>query len=81
MEGEFADIYAGLANRGIGPRVADEMELFEIAATFGLHRPEKDADPEKPAEPKFDLVKYRVQAAEAARAGKPPPPLPPGVRL
>ena len=75
VEDEFADLYAGLARMGIASRAADEMELFEIAAAFGLHRPEVSTPPE----PEWDPVKARV---EAAKAGRPAPTGPPrGVRV
>lgn len=34
-------MYEGLASRGIGPRQADELYLWEIAGIFGAHRPDR----------------------------------------
>lgn len=80
MEGELADLYGGLARLGIDARRADGMELWEIGAAFGLHRPEDEpTDPSTPKPPPdpydgFDPIKARV---EAARKGLPPPAVPP----
>lgn len=73
MEGELADVYAGLARMGIGSREADGMELYEIGCAFGLHRPDEDDKPKDPTGG-WDPIKARV---EAAKAGLPPPTAPP----
>ena len=73
MEGEFADIYAGLAHMGIDSRRADGMELYEIACAFGLHRPTDEADEPVPEE-EWDPIKARV---EARQLGLPEPTAPP----
>lgn len=74
-----------LAQRGIDPRAADELELFEIACIFGHHRPpeEKDGDGNEGAEAaveEFDPIAYRVAVAAAEKRGEPPPPLPAAAR-
>lgn len=73
---EFAGIYHGLAARNIAPPVADEMELWEIGAVFGLHLPPENDEPEDPYAG-FDPIKARVEALEK---GLPPPTAPPPSR-
>ncbi len=70
-------MYAGLAHMGIDSRRADEMEVWEVAAAFGVHRPkpEDEAPPDPYAG--FDPIKARM---EALKQGKPPPTLPPPKR-
>lgn len=58
---------------GIDSRRADEMELFEVACAFGLHRPEVIEAAEEPA-PEWDPIKARV---EALKRGEPEPKVPP----
>ncbi len=72
----MADVYAGLARMGIGSRVADGMELWEIASAFGNHRPEP-VDYEMVPDPEWDPIKARI---EAQRTGQPVPTSPPLVR-
>lgn len=76
MEGELADIYGNLARMGVDPRRADGMELWEIGAAFGLHRPE-EVEWETVPDPDWDPIAARI---EAARTGKPAPTSPPMVK-
>ena len=64
---EFAPLYEALAAKGIGPREADAMEVWEVAAALGVLSSEAQ-DPER------DLIAERVAAR---RAGLPPPRLGP----
>lgn len=71
----FAPVYAALASRGINPREADDMEIWEVAAVFGLDEEDKSkpttervagrVDPES-----FRLIKERM--AHAAGLGPKP---------
>lgn len=41
----MADLYGGMARLGIDPERADRMELWQIGAALGMHRPEPAASP------------------------------------
>lgn len=49
----MADLYGGLARLGIDSERADRMELWQIGAAFGMHRPEaeKKDEPQGPTSP------------------------------
>lgn len=64
---EFAPLYEALAARHIGPREADCMEIWEVAAALGVLSGEAEV-------PARDLIAERVAAR---RAGLPPPALGP----
>jgi hypothetical protein len=61
---------------GIDSRRADDMELFEVACAFGIHRPADEAEAGGEAAPKeeWDPIKERAKAHQEGRAAPKAPP-------
>lgn len=59
---EFAGLYEALAARGIGPRDADGLEVWEVASVLGVLT--------EASAPERDYIAERVAAA---KSGAPPP--------
>lgn len=60
--GEFAPIYRALAQLGIGPRDADDLELWEIAAVLGVDLDSGTVPLGQPDQ--RAILRARVEAAE-----------------
>lgn len=61
MYAELAEIHEALIERGVTPREADELYLWEIAVLLGAHRPEVAvAGSAGPS----DLVRARIAHAQ-----------------
>lgn len=76
---EFADLYCAGASLRLSPREVDDLDMWELAATLGMHRPTSDT---QQAGGKRDIVAERIAYAKG-RGPRPEPdrPPPPDPRL
>lgn len=67
---EIAEIYFACGQRGVGPRDADDLELWEIGGLIGANHPGDDAGDARMPDVPNDWNVRRIMAMEA---GEPEP--------
>lgn len=66
-------MYFELNKLGISPPVADEMELWECAASLGAHRSTDDEETDEEEQPQMTAREMNMARIRAQREGAPEP--------